>query len=329
MAKQLPSVNKPAWKGRNWNTRNLFSKRSLRKAKQVILGKEADKGLLFKLFLYVLLLDVAYIYLNPIFYMVTTMVKDSVDLLDPAVQWIPRTIYMGTLQDAWDMLKYAQSFMVSLGLSTTIAICQTVFCAIAGYAFARLEFPFKKLLMFGLILSFIIPPQVTILPMLIAARELGWVNTLYPLLLPALFGHGLKGALFVIIYRQFFSTQPKELEEAARIDGAGAFKVFYRVMMPLARPAIVVVFLFSFVWNWNDFYFPSMFLINSDTVPLSMGISQVSAQLAALEKEVGPSIFSEPLKMGSSFMIILPPILLYIFTQRYFVEGVERTGLVE
>ncbi|GIP31050.1 carbohydrate ABC transporter permease [Paenibacillus sp. J2TS4] len=329
MAKQLPSVNKPAWEGRHWNTSNLLSKRSLRKAKQVILGKEADKGLLFKLFIYVLLLDVAYIYLNPLIYMATTMVKDSVDLLDPAVQWIPRTIYMGTLQDAWDMLKYVKSFMISLGLSTTIAICQTVFCAIAGYAFARLVFPFKKLLMLGLILSFIIPPQVTILPMLIAARELDWVNTLYPILLPALFGHGLKGALFVIIYRQFFSTQPKELEEAARIDGAGAFKVFYRVMMPLARPAIVVVFLFSFVWNWNDSYFPSMFLINSDTVPLSMGISQVSAQLATLEKEAGPSIFSEPLKMGSSFMIILPPILLYIFTQRHFVEGVERTGLVE
>lgn len=329
MAKQIPSVDRPGWKIRRGFPKKLLSKAGLRKGKQLILGKEADKGLLFKLFLYVLLLDTAYIYLNPLFYMVTTMIKNSVDLMDPAVQWIPRTIYMGTLQDAWDMLKYAQSFLVSLGLSTTIAVCQTVFCAIAGYAFARLHFPFKKLLLFGLILSFIIPPQVTILPMLIAARELGWVNTFYPLLLPALFGHGLKGALFVIIYRQFFSTQPKELEEAARIDGAGAFKVFYRVMMPLARPAIIVVFLFSFVWNWNDSYFPSMFLINADLNPLSMGISQVSSQLSALEQEVGPSIFSEPLKMGSSFLIILPPILLYIFTQRYFVEGVERTGLVE
>lgn len=329
MAKQAPAVQKPFWKKRKALSFNLFSRAGLRKTKQVILGKEADKGLLFKLFLYVLLLDTAYIYLNPLFYMITTMVKDSVDLLDPAVQWIPRTIYMGTLQDAWDMLKYAQSFFVSLGLSTFIAVCQTIFCAVAGYAFARLQFPFKKLMLFGLILSFIIPPQVTILPMLIAARELGWINTLYPLLLPALFGHGLKGALFVIIYRQFFSTQPKELEEAARIDGAGAFKVFYRVMMPLARPAIIVVFLFSFVWNWNDSYFPSMFLIKSDLTPLSMGISQVSAQLTALEQEAGPSIFSEPLKMGSSFLIILPPILLYIFTQRYFVEGVERTGLVE
>ncbi|WP_010271541.1 carbohydrate ABC transporter permease [Paenibacillus senegalensis] len=329
MAKQIPTANRPTWKSRRGFPLHWFGRTGLRKTKQVILGKEADKGLLFKLFLYVLLLDTAYIYLNPLFYMVTTMVKDAVDLLDPAVQWVPRTIYMGTLQDAWDMLKYVQSFFVSLGLSTTIAVFQTLFCAVAGYAFARLQFPFKRLLLFGLILSFIIPPQVTILPMLIAARELGWVNTFYPLLLPALFGHGLKGALFVIIYRQFFSTQPKELEEAARIDGAGAFKVFYRVMMPLARPAIIVVFLFSFVWNWNDSYFPSMFLINSDLTPLSMGISQVSSQLSALEQESGPSIFSEPLKMGSSFLIILPPILLYIFTQRYFVEGVERTGLVE
>ncbi len=301
----------------------------LRRMKQVLIGKEADQGLLFKIFIYVILIDVAYIYLNPLIFMVTTMVKDATDLLDPAVIWVPRAIYLGTLQDAWVMLDYMSSFFMSLGLATTIAVCQTVFCAVAGYAFAKLQFPFKKFWMFCLILSFIVPPQLTILPILIAASQLDMINEVYPLVLPAMFGHGLKGALFVIIYRQFFSTQPKELEEAARIDGANAFKVFYRVMLPLARPAIVVVFLFSFVWNWNDFYYPSMFLINVDTVPLSMGISRISAAIRAEEAESGPSIFSEPIKMATSFLIILPPIILYMFTQRWFVEGVERTGLVE
>lgn len=297
--------------------------------KQVLIGKEADKGLLFKLFIYVILIDTAYIYLNPLIFMITTMIKDSTDLLDPSVIWVPRAIYLGTLQDAWRMLDYMKSFTMSLGLATTIAVLQTVFCAIAGYAFAKLQFPFKRFWMFCLILTFIVPPQLTILPILIASSQLDMINKVYPLMLPALFGHGLKGALFVIIYRQFFGTQPKELEEAARIDGANAFKVFYKVMMPLARPAIVVVFLFSFVWNWNDFYYPSMYLINVDTVPLSMGISRISAAIAAEEAESGPSIFSEPIKMATSFLIILPPILLYMFTQRWFVEGVERTGLVE
>lgn len=301
----------------------------LTKTRYVVLGKEADKGLLFRAFIYLILIDVAYIYLNPILFMITTMVKNSSDLLDPAVSWVPRAIYTGVLQDAWTKLKYPSAFTISAILSLTIAVLQTVSCAVAGYAFARLEFPFKRTLFFCLILTFIVPTQVIILPNLIAASQLGLMKTYIPIVVPALFGHGLKGALFVIIYRQFFSTQPKELEEAAKIDGANVFRIFYKVMLPLAKPAILVVFLFSFVWTWNDYYLPSMYLNGVKEVPLSMGISQISAVLTQQAAEFGPSIFDEPLKMASSFLIILPPLVLYMFTQRWFVEGVERTGLVE
>jgi multiple sugar transport system permease protein len=301
----------------------------LTKARYLILGKEADKGLLFRAFIYLVLIDVAYIYLNPILFMIVTMVKDSADLLDPSVIWVPRTIYLGVLQDAWEKLRYPKQFSISLLLSLGVAVLQTISCAVAGYAFARLEFPFKKFWMFCLLLTFIVPIQVTILPNLIAASQLGLMRTYWPIVLPALFGHGLKGALFVIIYRQFFSTQPKELEEAAKIDGANVFKIFYKVMLPLAKPAILVVFLFSFVWTWNDYYLPSMYLNGVKDVPLSLGISQISAMLSQQAAEFGPSIFDEPLKMATAFLIILPPMILYAFTQRWFVEGVERTGLVE
>src|SRR5690606_24311612 len=107
------------------------------------------------------------------------------------------------------------------------------------------------------------------------------------------------------------------------------FKIFYKVMMPLARPAILVVFLFSFVWNWNDSYYPSMYLFSAQDVPLSMGMGIISGELAAQAAEYGPTIFDQPIKMAASFLMILPPLLLYMFAQRYFVEGVERTGLVE
>jgi multiple sugar transport system permease protein len=105
--------------------------------------------------------------------------------------------------------------------------------------------------------------------------------------------------------------------------------VFARVMMPLAKPAILVVFLFSFVWTWNDYYTPNMFLNGAKDVPLSMGLSQVISALTAQANETGPSIFDEPTRMAGSFLIIVPPLLLYLFTQRWFVESVERTGLVE
>ncbi|MDF2646003.1 MULTISPECIES: carbohydrate ABC transporter permease [unclassified Paenibacillus] len=301
----------------------------LNKARYTIIGREADKGMLFKFFIYLILLDTAYIYLKPILHMITTMVKNADDLLDPSVNWFPRTLYLGNLQEAWAWLKYPKAFGISLTLSLSVAILQTLSCAVTGYAFARLKFPFKRLMFFLLLLTFIVPIQVTILPNIIYARELGLLNTIYPIIVPAFFGLGLKGALFVIIYRQFFSTQPKELEEAARIDGANVFKIFYKVMMPLAKPAILVVFLFSFVWTWNDFYLPSMYLSDIETAPLSMGISRIASALRQQAEVYGPSVNDEAIRMATTFMMIIPPMLLYTFTQRWFVEGVERTGLVE
>ncbi|NMO94617.1 carbohydrate ABC transporter permease [Paenibacillus lemnae] len=301
----------------------------LLKTKHVLFGLEVDKGLLFKLFLYVLLIDTAFIYLNPIFTMVTTMIKNAEDLTNPSVIWIPNEIYLGVLQEAWDMLNYSKGFLISALMSTTVALLQTLSCAVAGYAFARLKIPFKNFWFFCLLLTFIVPPQITILPNIIAANHFGIMQTAIPIILPALFGHGLKGALFVIIYRQFFLTQPKELEEAAKIDGAHIFKVFFKVMFPLARPAMVVVFLFSFVWTWNDYYLPSMYLYNSEVQPLSQGISAISQQLEAEAELSGPSVFQDSIKMATGFLMILPLLILYMFTQRKFVEGVERTGLVE
>jgi multiple sugar transport system permease protein len=320
---------KPLAEIRRTNFDRVHLRAWLTKIRYFIFGKEADKGIIFRLFIYLILIDVAYIYLNPILYMISNMVKSADDLLDPSVNWVPRSIYTGVLQDAWQKLKYPTSFSISLLLSLAVAVFQTISCAVAGYAFARLEFPFKKFWMFCLLLTFVVPTQVVILPDLIFASALGVMKTYIPIIVPALFGHGLKGALFVIIYRQFFSTQPKELEEAAKMDGANVFKVFFRVMLPLAKPAILVVFLFAFVWTWNDYYLPSMFLNGSKSVPLSMGISQIQAQLNQQAADYGPSIFDEPIKMATSFLIILPPLLLYMFAQRWFIEGVERTGLVE
>ncbi|MDQ0060391.1 carbohydrate ABC transporter permease [Paenibacillus harenae] len=294
-----------------------------------LLGREADRGLLFRLFMYVLLIDVAFIYLKPVFYMVTTMVKNAGDLLDPAVIWVPSAIYGGHLAEAFRMLHYAGSFALSSGLSLLVAVLQVLSCAVAGYAFARLDFPLKKLWFAALLFTFIMPPQVTILPSILMFKDLGWINTVLPMVVPALFGHGLKGALFVIIFRQFFGTLPKEMEEAARIDGAGAFRIFFRVMLPISRSAIIVVFLFSFVWTWNDAYFPSMYMFGASDVPLSVGMAKLNASLSMESDQGGLRVFVEPLKMAASFLIILPLLVLYAFTQRWFVEGVERTGLVE
>ncbi|MCS7458960.1 carbohydrate ABC transporter permease [Paenibacillus doosanensis] len=297
--------------------------------KHLFIGKEADKGLIFRLFMYLILIDVAFIYIKPILYMITTMIKDSSNLLDPAVIWVPRSFFMGHLEEAFRLLKYSSAFWISMTVALSVAVLQVISCAVAGYAFARLEFPLKKFWFVCLIFTFVMPPQVTILPSILLFKDFGWINTYLPLIVPAIFGHGLKGALFVIIYRQFFSTLPKELEEAAKMDGASVFRVFFRVMLPISTSAIIVVFLFSFVWNWNDFYYPTMYMFGAKEVPLSISLSRLAASLAAEAEQSGPSIFAEPIKMAASFLIIMPVLVVYMFTQRWFVEGVERTGLVE
>lgn len=291
----------------------------------LLFGREADKGLLFRVFIYIVLIETAYLYLNPIFYMISTMVKGLDDLLDPTVNWIPKAIYWGHLKEAWELLNYPTSFGVSFGLSIGASLFQLVACAMAGYAFARVKFPFKRFWFACLIFAFVIPPQVTVLPLIIMYREVGWIDTYFPMLIPALFGHGLKGALYVIIYRQFFSILPKELEEAAKIDGASLYRVFFKVMLPIATPAIVVVFLFSFVWNWNDSYFPMMFLFKMQDVPLSIALVKATGDISTEEGK----LFAQSLDMAKSFLAVMPPLVLYLFTQRWFIEGVERTGLVE
>ncbi len=308
-----------------------FTTRSLaRKVRYAALGREVNDGLVFKAFLYVLFICTSYIYLNPVFKMLVKMVMNDKDLLDPTVTWIPSSIYLGHLQYAWDQLKYEQSFLISVSIALGVSLFHCISCSFAGYAFARMDFPFKRVIFFLVLLAFIIPPQVIVLPSIIAYNQLGLTNHLITLLLPSLFGFGIKGALFVIIYRQFFMTQPKELEEAAKIDGATAIRFYVKVMFPLAKPAILVVFLFSFVWTWNDTYYPAMFLSGANDVPLATQMARLDSSINEFIRSTGVSQLSiESIKMAASFLTILPPLLMYLFAQRYFVESVERTGLVE
>ncbi|XEC92908.1 carbohydrate ABC transporter permease [Paenibacillus tarimensis] len=334
----LPRI-KPAAMGRRFKPEAL-----LRRIKYLILGKELDKGLLFKAFIYLILTTTAYIYINPILYMISTMVKTPKDLLDPTVIWIPSSIFYGHLENALQAIRYSVTAWRSLGLAVSTALLQCVSCAVAGYAFARLQFPFKKFWFGCLLVTLIMPAQVIIIPTIIfisrlknfayitdLTQTLGIDISYLMMILPAAFGHGISGALFVIIFRQFFLTQPKELEEAAKIDGASVFRIFTRVLYPLAKPAILVVFLFSFVWVWNDFYYPSMYMSGKDVVyPLATAMRTLSTEINVLI-ELGEmsEIEAEPVKMAASFLVILPPLLLYTFAQKWFVESVERTGIVE
>jgi len=315
------------------NIRQHMQSRQAGQVKKVLLGQNLNDGWLAKVIIYFLLAVIAFLYLQPLFYMMSTMVKSVGDLVDPVVQWIPRKLHGQNLADAWRGLHYPEAFTNTLVIALTCSILQVISCAITGYALARLRFPGKTAAFILIIVTFMVPPQITIIPMYTIFGKLGWLNTPLVFIIPAVFAQGLRGALFIIIFRQFFLTQPKALEEAAKMDGASAFRLFFRIMLPLARPAIIVVFLFSFIWYWNMYYEPSMFL-NKEFLPLSLRLSLMQQELIGnsainFNAGVGKDPISEGPKMAAAFLIILPPLIVYTFTQRWFSEGIERTGLVE
>ncbi|MBB6729549.1 carbohydrate ABC transporter permease [Cohnella zeiphila] len=314
--------------------RGLIWSRQSQKVKQLVMGRNLSDGLLAKLVIYILLSIVAYLYLQPLLYMISTMLKNISDLLDPTVKWIPRQITWENLSKAFDGLQYPEALRNTAAIALSCSIVQVFICAMTGYALARLAVPFKGVITGLIILTFLIPPEVIVIPLYVIFSRLGLLNSMFVFLIPAVFGQGLKGALFILIFRQFFHAQPISLEEAAKLDGASVFRLFFRIMLPLARSACLVVFLFSFIWYWNMYYEPSMFL--------AKGFTPLSIRLDNLDNVLNPSLLghtadspgtanpvTEATKMAAAFLIILPPILVFMFLQRWFVTGIERTGIVE
>lgn len=298
-----------------------------KRTKLLLLGREFNEGILYKLLLYWLLCNIALMYMKPFLTLISTMFKSKTDLIDPTVTWIPIEWDFSNVTFGLQFMKYSVTGSHTLLIAGLAAAFQVLSCALTGYALGRLQFPFRSFWFFLVLLTFLIPPQTILIPLYIMYQKFGMLRTPLPFILPALFGHGLKGALFVVIFRQFFRTLPKELEEAARMDGAGPMRLFFRVMLPLARPAILVVALFSVVWHWNDTYLPSLFL-GKDYATLSIQLDNLQSAMGDVPGYVDSKI-TEQVYMAASFWFVLPLLVLYMIAQKWFIQGVERTGLVE
>jgi multiple sugar transport system permease protein len=287
---------------------------------------------LFKAVIILLLTDVAFIFLMPILRLVSMSVMHVMDLYDPTVVWIPRRWSWENYRLAFLALEYAKSLKNTSLMAGGSAILQTFACAVVGYGFARFQFPGRDKLFMLVLFAMIVPPHTLIIPLFIlfkglpAPTETGtWLNSYWPFLGPAAVGMGLRGALFVFIFRQFFKGMPWELEDAGRIDGAGPFRVFFNIMLPPAQPAIVVVFLFSFVWHWNDSLQPAIYLSDVDKYFMMQRLGAVEAALADMRYR---AMWGTGTIMTAALLAVFPLLILYMFTQRFFVESIERTGLI-
>jgi len=288
-------------------------------------GKQA-RQIISRIVVLVLLIDVGFIFLLPIMRLVSQSFMNIMDLYDPTVSWLPRRWAWENYTQAYAALTFWAAFKRTILIAGGSAVLQTLSCAIVGYGFARFKFPGRDRLFLLVLFAMIVPPHALIIQNFIQVSKFGWLETYYPFIVPSIFGMGLRGALFVFIYRQFFKGLPWELEDAAMIDGAGPFRIFFKVMLPLAQPVILVVFLFSLVWHWNDTLEPSLYLSRPENFFLPQRLSIVESALETFQLR---GMWGTGTIMAATLLVILPLIILYAFTQRYFVTSIERTGLID
>jgi len=247
------------------------------------------------------------------------------DLLDSSIKWIPSTLYLDNILSAYkvmDFLKSLRDSVLIAGVPTLIQLCS---CAFIGYGFARFEFKGKKIMMGLLLFSFILPAQVTMMPNYVLLTNLQLIGKLSAFNLPALLGQGIKAQIFILIFYNFFKQVPQALIEAAHIDGAGYFKSFFRISIPSAAPAILVVFLFSIVWYWNESYLTSLYITglgtgksnNWTTLVMELkNFTNIYEQYNQGNQQQLGNI-NESIKMAGTMLSILPLLIMYGFLQKY------------
>jgi multiple sugar transport system permease protein len=293
-----------------------------------MLGGQSNPGLLRKIGVTYLLICTGFVFMFPILYMVSASLMNVSDLVDPTVVMIPRRLYLENYTQAYHVLDFFPVLLKTLNKSAIPAVLQAVTCGLTGLALAKYRVPFKGVFIGIILITFVVPVQVIMIPQYIMFSNLGMTGGILPFVLPALTAGGFNASLFCLIYWQYFRSIPDSYIEAAELDGAGVFGVFFRVILPLAIPAIVTVFLFSLVWGWNESYVTTLYMqdVNA-TLPRAL------SNFVAIYRQMygggtgGGSDINEAIRMAGTMLVIAPLLLLYAFAQKFFVEVVDRAGI--
>jgi multiple sugar transport system permease protein len=293
--------------------------------KRMLFGMKLTDGIAYKFVLYGLLIVIGFVYLYPLLHMLTYSFKSLQDLLDPTINVLPSSFYLDNYINAFQVLEYGPLLVETLIVTLVPAILQTLVASLIGYGFARFQFPLKKVWFALLLATYMIPPQVTMIPRYVLFFNLGILETVFSIIIPATFGQGIASAIFVLIFYQFYVMIPKSLDEAAQIDGATRWKIYTKVAIPLSLPSYLTAFLFSFVWYWNETYIMRLFLGNGGETLLIRLYNFVSAYNAILG--AGNDYANEAIRMAATLLIIAPLIVSYFILQRLFIEGIDRSGI--
>lgn len=293
-------------------------------------------------FRFLILFGLGFVILYPLLYMLSTSIRPQLEMTDPSVMWIPKNVIFSNFVDVWQAIKFPEVLLRTILINVLCSVIQVITCGITGYGFARFKFKGKGL-MFGIVIfQIIVPVQVVLIPLymqfrlfdifglfqLITGTPLNLVQSPAALYMQAFFCNGIRAGVFILLFRQFFRGLPKELEDAAYLDGCGPVKTFVKVMIPNAKTSFLTVFIFSIVWYWNDSYVTSMFF--NEPYTIAMEIEGIATKMMIYFTGETNGMASDYLVWieAGCLLSLLPILIMYIFLQKQFVEGVERSGLV-
>lgn len=266
-----------------------------------------------KYMMYVPLVVIGLISLVPFLWLVRSSFMDSYEIFEFPPKWLPDQLLFSNYADVFQILDL-KTYLVNTFLIIIPCIIGNVFTScLCGYAFGRLNFKYKNMWFAMVIATMMLPGAVTLIPTFMMWNKLGFVNSFVPLIAPAFFGGG---GFNVFLMRQFFAGIPKELDEAAILDGATHWQIFYKIMLPLVKPAMMVVGFFTFMNTWNDFFGPLIYLNDPSKQTLALGLLQLKGQFSSQWN----------IMMAASTLMTIPALVLFFFGQKYFIQGISLTS---
>ena len=294
----------------------------------------------FNLVIYAALILISYQFLYPLLRMIMTSMMSPEDIINPTVNWLPKSWSFGNMKTALRVLELKTTLTNSILFSGLLAICQTLVSAMTGYTFARYNFKFKNFWFVMVILTFILPTPIMLIPrtmMAVSIREIfgfQMIGTPYPQMLMAITGQGIYSAILILIFYNFIKLIPRSLDEAASIDGASPMQIFYHVILKLSLSTILVVFLLSFVWNWNETYITNTFIRGQISLlpPRLAMFDSIFEQYASVGGGSGglnqeQQRINEAYKMSATLISILPLFIMYLVVQKQLIKGIESAGI--
>jgi multiple sugar transport system permease protein len=264
--------------------------------------------------LHLVLIVGAVIMLIPFIWMVSTSFKTLDQVFTYPPQWIPNPIVFDNYPKAFTVVPFATWFLNSVKIAVLVTLGQLFTCSLAGFTFARMRFPGRNAIFLIYLATLMIPAHVTIIPVFITMNTFNLVDTPWSLIVP-----GLTSAFGTFLFRQYFLSLPSELEDAAKIDGCGYFRIYSQISMPLAKPVLATLGIFTFLGSWNDFLGPLIFLQSKDMKTLPIGLLQFRAEYQGLG--------NWPVMMAGIVISTLPVLIAFVIGQKYFVRGIALTGI--